>query len=991
MPDGGRIAARGFQYQYLRTLESMLTLIGDPHIASARIEGPVQSDAAVQVDAVDFDVLDHEGRCHLAAQVKARSAGATMSAAEVFTVVASLTSDYEADQYQLLTNATPTPQARQLALALSDGSDPHALRDVLTTILAGAPRRLTQVSDLDVIQMERLGRCRVLFDTRDDAQIRQTLREYLRHYRNVSRLGMGEQSAALMTGYLVSEIFRRAADEGEARFTMDQLREHLLIEPETLARTFRNRDWGVLVGSIPPIPDVARPELLSQIVAALEPAGRDEVRRVILTGLSGIGKSSIAAAFLADRSDSYDCLFWIDAESEDSLLASFQRIRSYLQGSPRASALHDPPTQVRDEVHTDLSRLPGRWALVFDNVGDHRAAQPWIPKLGRGDIIVTSTNAIARYGNATSITVSAMTDAQSADLVARRLHLSAAESRTHRREIQRLTAALANWPLAMELATGYLDSCAIALTDVDGYLSDLTSRTLSDTDSLPPAYPRTLAAALALSIDDLESRAFPEREVGERYLYARLAHGILHLGAFLASRQIPVHLLGGTVLDDLEDAGHSAPIFVDPSMFRMGEVVRELRRYSLVSYDLEIPPTEGERVPDVDHTITMNSVIQALLRDRIGQTPHTATVLGSLARQVDRWLSAALDLNRLERAEILSTHARVLVHHLFDRGLNHEWIACLYGNLAAAYRRRGQSDMAELLLKFELILLGKLQPPNRFLIAQTQVQLIDILLHTPSAHSLTYDEAALKLNETLQYAEESSQDASAGSIYLAFAVRDMLERPLAQKFVPSVLSALKTRSQSILERFESTPLIDTMMASQKAEEFLRDGDFRQAELSCREALASRSLVGATEIDTHSSLIQALAGQEKWAEASIAFSELRSLYGEACAYPWIVEEYFSNLGLEIFEPIMRGQAGPLDLLAEVLAWPPVQERRTNSTMNFCTRVGLFTALHKAKTGYPREARSILDALAAEDLDTGTAEQRTAWKMIWQLIHDDVPTS
>ncbi|MDB6084375.1 MAG: hypothetical protein JWN43_2256 [Gammaproteobacteria bacterium] len=502
--DGGRVAARGFQYQYLRTLESMLAVVNDPQIASVRVEGP--PDHSGQADVVDFDLVDIDGRCRLAVQVKSKAPGATVGAAEAFGVLTHLVSGADALSFQLLTNGRPASTAHELAVALSAQDEPARLRDRLAEILASAPARLAELRALEPAQIERLTRCRVLFDARDDAEIREALREKLRVYRNRARAGLGQRSAGLLTGYLVSEILRRAADGSEASFTVEELRSHLLVDADVLARLGGVRDWGVVIGPMPSVPDVERPALLRRLVEALDGPRDDGARRAALVGPSGIGKSSLAASYVADRADSYDLIFWVDGESDDSLLTSFRRITDFLHPGDREERYRAPAVQVRQDVHIELSRLTGRWAIVFDNVGYQRQAEPWIPRMGQGDVIVTSIDSTARHGAAAVIDVGAMDQPEAIELLGRRLRLDGHDRQRYIGELRRLAKGLSYWPLALELAAGYLDSCGIRLDDVDHYLDQLKVRSLADPDSLPPDYPRTLAAALWLCMEQLQRR-----------------------------------------------------------------------------------------------------------------------------------------------------------------------------------------------------------------------------------------------------------------------------------------------------------------------------------------------------------------------------------------------------------------------------------------------------------------------------------------------------
>ena len=289
------------------------------------MEGPPPSPSGPS-NAVDFDVLDVDGRCLLAAQVKSKAPGGSFSASDAFSALVHLISTSDTFSYSLLTNGKPTPAALQLAHTLSVHCEPDLLRDRLIDILSDAPARLAQLQELSALEIGRLTRSSVLFDDRDDVEIRETLRENLRYHRNRARPGLGQQSAGMLTGYLVSEILRRAADLNSAVFTREQLCSHVFIDAEDIARVGGVRDWGIIIGAMPSVPDVARPALLRSLVEALSGPRGKSVRQAALVGLSGIGKSSLAAAYIADRADSYDCIFWVDCETEESILTSFRQI-----------------------------------------------------------------------------------------------------------------------------------------------------------------------------------------------------------------------------------------------------------------------------------------------------------------------------------------------------------------------------------------------------------------------------------------------------------------------------------------------------------------------------------------------------------------------------------------------------------------------------------------------------------------------------------------
>jgi hypothetical protein len=117
--------------------------------------------------------------------------------------------------------------------------------------------QLELLRDLEDKHLVRLCRARVKFDPRDEEEITEQLRGRLRQYRNEASAGLGEQSAGLLIGYLVSEVFRRAADAAEATMLVARFRELLLADGATVARALGRRDWGVVVGPCPRHPKFA--------------------------------------------------------------------------------------------------------------------------------------------------------------------------------------------------------------------------------------------------------------------------------------------------------------------------------------------------------------------------------------------------------------------------------------------------------------------------------------------------------------------------------------------------------------------------------------------------------------------------------------------------------------------------------------------------------------------------------------------------------------
>jgi polynucleotide 5'-kinase involved in rRNA processing len=98
--------------------------------------------------------------------------------------------------------------------------------------------------------------------------------------------------------------------------TVGEFERLVMASGAVLARTMGRRDWGAVVGRVPVVPDVRRSDLLDQVHAALSlPSAQRGVCRCMLTGMSGIGKTSLAASYVLDRADVYGAVFWVDGEN----------------------------------------------------------------------------------------------------------------------------------------------------------------------------------------------------------------------------------------------------------------------------------------------------------------------------------------------------------------------------------------------------------------------------------------------------------------------------------------------------------------------------------------------------------------------------------------------------------------------------------------------------------------------------------------------------
>ncbi|WP_329127486.1 hypothetical protein [Streptomyces sp. NBC_01465] len=868
----------------------MLTASDCAQVHGCRIEGPADSTSTSAVDVVDFDLVDGVGDCVLAAQVKSASPGRQVSAPDAFTILAELVSKVEAETYELITAALPDRNCRALAKALDEASSsPLRLKEVLAGLLERAPSATARLEALSEQDLARLGRARMVFDSRDTEAIRQDLRERLRQRRARHRAGLGGRSAGLIIGHLVAEIMRRAAEPREAYWTIADFTAAALVDDDVLVRAMGRQDWGTVFGSLPPVPDVARPLLLGDIAEVLTPPAPDArlVNSCVLAGLSGIGKSSAAAAYVAEHADRYDLVFWIEAATEEALTASFRRVWGHLNGHAQDGSTSSSTAYLREQVHELLSALPGRWLLIFDDASP-TTADPWIPRLGRGDVLITSIDS-AGWHHAPSIGVSRMNHAQAVELLTCRLLLSNEAATAHQESLDALADTLEGWPLAIELACGYMRTCSIPVERLDHYRSLLLDRALNDRRSVPSGYPRTLAATIDLSLERLAQNTADDSE------FPYQVQEVLGFLCYFASQRIPVHLAMASAFigPDAVPAGAEA-IFLDESTVPVREIIRSLIQVSFVRY-AEPLPVLYPQFPGSDDTVSMNTVLQHLLRQRLAQGAGVQEALSRSAFHTARWLGAALDSDDGDRAWEVAQHAAVLVDHIQVKAVKDNHTAILIGNLAGFEHVQGQTGGALRLLHLELAWLEELADPNELLIAQTRISLAQ--LYTREESSEAPDQALTLLPPLIDYLdrvrrEDAGEPAAA---LLATKVRLLLHNLADQHPDDLRLRSLLNAFTTVTTQLPQTPAVAELIEGDRIARLFGDGDVQGVAHAARDLLhGSGHSFHAAEVQRQ--LIEALAYQHRWQEAEAEFEKYLVYTGPRSLYRSSVQDFVHNVGL-----------------------------------------------------------------------------------------------
>lgn len=963
--DGGRVAAGGFLYQYLRTAEAVLiALTTDGRVHACRVEGDPHPTELGSADIVDFDLIDRNERVLRSVQVKSGAPDSQLSPGDVFTILARLVAKADAEEYVLLTNTNISPDAAELARLLAFDQPAAGRLAALQPLLRGAARR--HLSDLTEEQLRRFGRCRVSVDRRSRAELRDALLSAVRAARRNDGRGIGQSSSGLLVARLHSEIHTRAAPGEDAVWTMSEIREILNLDDSALVGALGERDWGGVLGLLPPVPDVPRTELLDAIAAAFKPfrpTGRT-VGKCVLAGLSGIGKSSLAAGYVAEYLDAYDMVVWLDASHPPhTLVQGFRAAAGKLGVDPDVSA-----ERLRAAVLERLSRLAGRWLLIFDDA-EAAAVSSWIPRIGDGDVLITSIDSTDR-----DIPVGRMSPAEAASLLAARLELSAEQARADVSLVMRLADEMSYWPLALELAAGYLLTCGYTVSDIPYYLEELKLRSFNDRPSIPEGYPVTLIAAIELAARRL---ATP----GTDPVLLDLAASMVMQAGYLSARQIPVHLLVAAYQADLDIPSENwGPVITrDP---RIHEVVRLLRSISFVGLDQPLPRRETD-IATAEHTISVNSVLQEVMRDRAENNSEFQmwkTTLERLALHLNHWLTSAVDNQEADKAHSLVPHADTLIKHLKRLSLTSGRVPLLIGNLANVYAASNDFDIAIGLLKTELRLLLNAEQPDEFWICQTRLNLAQALAAGEEIDADRMAEATQNLEHIAIYSQRLAADVDTHEAASRFSSHSLhlLEQIIGVGLSPEISRPLAEVFADVLSRVPVTWDVQAREAADQADQFFAAGRPEEAERACRLYLTPLRYGSNLQLELERLLIEALVYQGKWNEARSELNAFATRLGSNPVHRNTAEDALHNVGLLLAGQVLFGGGQePTELFIYLMSTPcfvsVLQAPRRFHQAKFCVLNLMLAVVHRSRPEISKYIHEVRRAI----LNDASVTNNPAW--------------
>ena len=498
----------------------------------------------------------------------------------------------------------------------------------------------------------------IVVDKRSIGQVTEAIEDFVRQFRSDQALGQGSVSCRIIAKLLLDKIFQSAGGDGPTKFDALKVVRFMSIPDPEIAHAVGGFDWGVPVNGIPLMPaTVTRLPLLEQLHEALTGrTGAHQVNHLVAQGLTGHGKSSLAAHFCHLYRNSYEFICWIDCSDPGLVEAN---IRRFVQELTRMELpLNADPSERFREA---LASHRGPWLVVFDGIAARVDIDRFMPTQGNGSVLVTTTNETGWWPSSTILQVGTFSEDEALACFASYAGLDAASASSD--VVKDIVGRLGLIPLAISMAALYFRNSAGTVEELSvGYFAELDA--LEDIGSIPPGFDRTAFAAIELAVRNLGAGM-----VGDDRHDVKMVQGMLYRASLLAPDMIPLNYLIASMPESIEMRLEElpAPSFADAAVRR--RYISIIRTQS-IAHRVLLLDEEGE-LNETSDTIDIHPLVHEILRRLFVRQIPPFQLGGQLTMMLyflNGWLIHARDRNHYFVVDQLAAHALSLLNFIDGLG-----------------------------------------------------------------------------------------------------------------------------------------------------------------------------------------------------------------------------------------------------------------------------------------------------------------------------------
>ncbi|MFE2595232.1 NB-ARC domain-containing protein [Streptomyces sp. NPDC059396] len=362
--------------------------------------------------------------------------------------------------------------------------------------------------------------------------------------------------------------------------------------------------------------------------------------RTVVSGLGGIGKSSIARLYAHRYRDTYEFVWWIPSDTREDVLAAYRRMVSEDEQETGAAT----EEEIIAQVGLRLANQGPRLLLVYDNVADQQHLYGLLPVCDGAHVLVTTRDSAWAAADG-GLVVERMTADQATAWAGERLPA------VSRAEVSALVDAVEGIPLAIAQAIGYIAATQCPVGTYLAELAECRTRLLDDSGFVPLDYRQgaTLTASVTLSVEMVLDQALRSSEGSGQQLAAEL----LARCALLAPDFIPLHL---ATLDL-------------PTGSAVYGAVAELRRFSLID------PRDG--------VLAIHRIVQEVIRAML-DADAVDVMQGRFQFELAKRLVECQKQHAWTESTVLIEHAVHVAHNVRGSGNADGNTVALLANVAGA-------------------------------------------------------------------------------------------------------------------------------------------------------------------------------------------------------------------------------------------------------------------------------------------------------------------